>query len=420
MCEEVQIKVLHVLNDSIPNIAGYTTRAKYIVDSQKAIGFSPTVITSLRQIGTCSTAYHGCLQQEYFNGIAYYRSNNFKKIKIEIPLLRELTEINNFLKNIDIAVKIAKPNIIHAHSPILVGYPASKIAKRYSIPFVYEIRAFWEDAAVDQGKMKQGSVKYRLIRHLETRLLKKSDAVVVICEGLKNDLLKRGIKKEKIFVVPNAVDTQRFKPIVRDEGLYKQLSLTGKKVIGYIGTLYNFEGIKYLVEAMNILKDRQDVVCLIIGYGQSENIIKQLINNYGLENKVRFLGKVPHAQVNSYYSVIDILVYPRISRRITELVTPLKPLEAMAMKKTVIASDVGGLKELICDRNDGLLFKAEDPHDLAGKILFLLNNDKSSNELGENAGKNMIKKRNWLEIVKKYQEVYDYARGVRNYEMKNI
>ena len=407
------MKVLHVLDVTIPRIAGYTTRAKYIVDNQRKIGFEPLVISSLRQGSETVSSQEECdLKVDNYDGIQYYRSMDFVlmqgKRKRTLPFIRELQELETFSRNIEIVVKKNKPDMIHAHSPVTVGYAAYKVAKKYNIPFTYEVRAFWEDASVDQGKIKYKSAKYYLIKCMETHLLKKSDAVVVICEGLKKDIIRRGISSEKIFIVPNGVDTEIFVPLDRDESLANQVVDSNQTVIGYIGTMYNFEGIRYLIEAMRLLRDRKDIVCLIVGFGQSEAEVKELIRKNNLQDTIKFLGKVPHENIKSYYSIIDILVYPRISRRITELVTPLKPLEAMSMEKTVIASDVGGLKELIQDQKDGLLFRAEDPQDLKDKILFLIDNKDIARQLGQTARNSMIQKRSWNNIVTEYKSVYEY------------
>jgi PEP-CTERM/exosortase A-associated glycosyltransferase len=380
------------------------------------LSLNPVVISSLRQPKDPSYKVKEFdLQDEFYDGIPYFRSIDFTsekwQKKSKLPFLRELLEINTFAKNIDILIKKIKPDLIHAHSSILVGYAALKAARKNNLPIVYEIRAFWEDAAVEQGKTTQVSCRYHVSRYLETILLRKVDAVTVICEGLKKDIIKRGIPEEKIFVVRNGVDTERFFPIKKDSDLSNKLSLNGKKVLGFIGTLFHFEGIEILINAMYHLKNRDDIVCIIIGHGQSEEKLKTLIKEYNLEDKVKFLGKISNEIIESYYSIIDIFIYPRLSFRITELVTPLKPLEAMAMGKTVIASDVGGQKELINDGKDGLLFKAGDPHDLVEKILYVISNESVTQKYGRTARENMVKNRNWNRITEIYKKVYEYARS---------
>lgn len=410
------MKILNVLDISIPTTIGYTTRARYIVNNLKKHSFNPTVISSLRQPNDPNCRSNGFeLPEGSYDGIPYFRSVHFthqkRRCKLKLPFFSELLEVLLFAKNIDILTKRIKPDIIHAHSPVLVGYAAYKAAKMNSLPIVYEVRAFWEDAAVDQGKMAQGSFRYRVIKYLESRLLTKVDAITVICEGIKNDIINRGIPAEKIFVVKNGVDTERFIPLKKDIDLIDKLSLKGKTVVGFIGTLFNFEGLDLLVKGMSQFKDHENVICLIIGYGQSEKRIINLINEYNLTKKVIFLGKIPHKVIESYYSIIDIFVYPRISLRITELVTPLKPLEAMAMGKPVIASDVGGLKELINDGVDGILFKSGDHNELVQKIRYLIQNKDFSQKLGKKARQNMMTDRNWEKTTEIYKKAYSYARS---------
>jgi len=408
------MKVLNVLDITIPLVDGYTTRAKYIVKSLKKLSFEPVVVSSLRQPEDPNCKTNGFdLPEGFYDEIPYYRAIDSPSSKTSIltksRFLREILEINTFAKNIEILIERIAPELLHAHSPLLVGYAALRAARKHNLPVVYEVRAFWEDAAVDQGKAIQWALRYRVTRTLETRLLRKVDAITVICEGLKKDIVERGIPEEKIFVVRNGVDTERFVPIKKDDGLLEKISLRGKKVIGFIGTLFNFEGIDILIEGMKLLKDHQNIVCLIIGHGQSEEKLRGLIRKYSLEDKVLFLGQISNEIIESYYSIIDIFVYPRHSYRITELVTPLKPLEAMAMGKTVIASDVGGLKELIHDGQDGLLFKSGDPHSLVKSILYLINNKSVAENLRRTARRNMVQYRNWDKITETYKKVYEYA-----------
>ncbi|MCF8089963.1 MAG: glycosyltransferase, partial [Desulfotignum sp.] len=284
----------------------------------------------------------------------------------------------------------------HAHSPSLNAAACLKHCRTHQIPLVYEIRAFWEDAAVDRGAFRQGSVKYRLRRHHETVMVRKADAVIAICEGIKTDLLDRGISEKKIHVVHNGVDHSLFQPLTPDAALKTGLGLQDKTIIGFVGSFFHFEGLQDLIRAMpGIIEENSDAVLLLVGGGQVEDHLHSLTRELGLENVVRFTGRVPHDQVSRYYSIIDLLVYPRIRKRITELVTPLKPLEAMAMEKAVLMSDVGGLRELVDARNVAAFFRAGDVADLAAKCLTLCADVERRRSMGHRARQNMVSGWGW-------------------------
>jgi PEP-CTERM/exosortase A-associated glycosyltransferase len=242
------------------------------------------------------------------------------------------------------------------------------------IPVVYEVRAFWEDAAVDHGTTTEGSLRYRLTRRLETHALRQAAHVFTICEGLRQDIVARGITPAKVTVIPNAVDIEDFEPGgTPDSELKTRLGLQGATVLGFIGSFYAYEGLDLLLDALpQLLQRRPDVRVLLVGGGPQEAALKAQAQALGVADKVVFTGRVPHAEVQRYYDLVDVLTYPRHSMRLTELVTPLKPLEAMAQGRLLVASDVGGHKELIRHGQTGLLFKAGSAQALADTVLDLL------------------------------------------------
>jgi PEP-CTERM/exosortase A-associated glycosyltransferase len=273
---------------------------------------------------------------------------------------------------------------------------------------VYEIRAFWEDAAVDHGSTREGSLRYRLTRALETWAVKQADAVTVICEGLRNDLVARGIAADKITVIPNAVDIDKFavggKP---DAELKMKLGLGNSRVLGFIGSFYAYEGLDLLVAALPaILSQMPDVKVLLVGGGPQDAALKQQVMALDLKDRVVFTGRVPHAEVNRYYDLVDVLVYARHPMRLTELVTPLKPLEAMAQGRLMVASDVGGHRELIEDSKTGVLFRAGSVDDLAGKVVALLQNEPEWDRMKRNGREFVESERNWAASVARYRGVY--------------
>ena len=306
-----------------------------------------------------------------------------------------------------------KPDLLHAHSPVLNAYPALHVGRQLGIPVVYEIRAFWEDAAVDHGTQSEWGLRYRLTRAMETRAVRQANQVVTICGGLRGDLIARGIPLVKIGVVPNAVDIEQFsRGGEPDPALKARLGLGDSQVIGFLGSFYAYEGLDLLIKALPLVLERApDVKLLLVGGGPQEANLKAQAAALNLADKVVFVGRVPHAEVNHYYDLVDLLAYPRHAMRLTDLVTPLKPLEAMAQGHLLIASDVGGHQELIEDGHTGVLFRAGDAADLADKALAALNLPDGGAALRANGRHFVESERNWARSIANYRDIYARALG---------
>ncbi|MFH1563681.1 MAG: TIGR04063 family PEP-CTERM/XrtA system glycosyltransferase [Nitrospirota bacterium] len=398
------MKILHVLDHSLPYISGYSIRSNYIVECEKKIGITPSVITSPKHI-TNSDA------EEIINGITYYRTmfseNKLDRFGNKIPFIREFLLMKCLRKRMFNLLKNNSFDIIHAHSPSLCGIPALLVAKKYKIPIIYEIRALWEEAAIESGRFRKNSFKYQISKFIEKNLFQKVDVITTICQGLKDNLIQRGIKEDKIFVIPNCVDTSKFVPQQKDKELIEKYQLQDKIVLGFIGSFYKFEGLEYLIRAVpNILKEYKDIKILLIGEGEDKESLKEITQRIGVKDNIFFIGKISHDQILKYYSIIDILVYPRINTPLTNIVTGLKLLEAMSMEKVVVASDVGGNKELIKDKITGILFKAEDVEDLSTKLITIIKDTGLRNQLGKSARNDMISNRDWDKTVLKYKDIY--------------
>lgn len=395
------MKILHVLDHSIPLHSGYTFRTRSILKQQHALGWETVHVTSPK---------HGDFDNkvEMIDGLTFYRTEVPTGISSKLPVLNQLGLVNPLYRRILEAIEIEKPDVIHAHSPALNGLAALKASRKTGLPVVYEIRAFWEDAAVDHGTCKEGDLRYRLTRKMETHVVHKVDAVTTICEGLRKDLLARGLADEKVTVIPNAVNIEQFNIITqRDEALTATYNLDEKIVVGFLGSFYGYEGLELIVDALpKILKSIPNVVFLLVGGGPQEQNLKEQINRLGLQDNIIMTGRVPHSEVGRYYSLVDLLLYPRKPMRLTELVTPLKPLEAMAQGKLVLASDVGGHKELITDNENGWLFESGSVDALARKAISVLKDQESWPTIIANGRKFVEGIRNWKNSVARYEKVY--------------
>lgn len=398
------MRILHVLDHSIPLHSGYTFRTLAILREQRALGWETLHLTSPKHSGTQA-------REEEVDGWHFHRAPLPPSPLSRIPLVRELRLMRRTARRIEDIVRQHRPDVIHAHSPVLNALPALRVGGRFGIPVVYEVRAFWEDAAVDHGTARDGGPRYRLSRAIETWALKRADAVTTICEGLRAEIIGRGIDAQRVTVIPNAVDTDQFaagrEP---DEALKQELGLEGCVVLGFIGSFYAYEGLPLLLEALpKMIAVDPRVRLLLVGGGPQEASLRALVGSLGLQDEVVFAGRVPHHEVQRYYDLVDVLVYPRLSMRLTELVTPLKPLEAMAQGRLLVASDVGGHRELIRDRETGVLFKAGDVEALAQKVLDLLADRRSWAPMREAARRFVERERNWALSVGRYRDAYPRA-----------
>lgn len=257
--------VVHVLDHSIPLQSGYTFRTRAILKEQRALGWQTTQVT-----GPKHNQGKPVPAIEQIDGLEFYRCQEAKGFVANLPVFGQWSVIHVLTKRLIEVARKEQPDIIHAHSPALNGVAAVRAGRVLGLPVVYEVRGFWEDAAVSHGTSSEGGLRYRLSRAMETWVLKRADEVTCICEGIRNDLVLRGIDPAKITIVPNAVDASRFQPVgERDSAIERNLKLAGKKVIAFIGSFYAYEGLDLLVAAMPKLLSVRPRYTAIIGRRRS-------------------------------------------------------------------------------------------------------------------------------------------------------
>ncbi|MEZ5709403.1 MAG: glycosyltransferase, exosortase A system-associated [Blastomonas sp.] len=395
-------RILHILDHGLPLHSGYAFRTRAIMKAQLAAGLEVAGITSQRHQASGGSDES---EIETVDGLDFFRTPGTPHGPFP---LRELRDVAALARQIEQVCKQWTPDILHAHSPMLNGLAAMRAREKTGLPLLYEIRAFWEDAAVGNGTGQEGSPKYWLKRQLENHVIAGADAIAVICEGLKSDLLDRGIAAEKIMVSPNGVDHELFgNPPERDAELARSLGLDGKTVIGFIGSIYDYEGLDDLISAMPELVARHpDARLLLVGGGPMEYKLQAQALASPVSHAIHFTGRVPHQLVERYYSIIDVLAYPRKAMRLTDLVTPLKPLEAMAQGRLVAASDVGGHRELIRHGETGTLFPAGDPSAMAAALADLIGDPDRWPGLIANGRNFVATERDWARNIERYQPVY--------------
>ena len=385
------MKILHILYQSLPNISGSSIRSRDILKNQLKIGMQPIVITSpFQNPKTKSKSF------EEIDGIKYYRTFSNNKELVNENQSPFFIQIKKFFRIISFTIsvyRIAKKeeiDVIHVHAMFFCVIAGKITSILLNKPLVYEVRSLWEE------RFKRINCSnyliFSFVTFLETICMFLADHIVVINQNLKIELQKRLIlKKRKITVVENAVDLDR---IINANSNRHDL------VFGYIGTLSPIEGLDLLIEAFNNLNLPNKL--LIFGVGIELENLKKLSKGY---NNIEFRGMLDSSEIFSAYNQIDIVVNPRKCSYLTNTVTPLKTLEAMAYKKLVLASDVGGMKELIKDSKTGILFKSESLNELEKALLNILERE-DLNDIIHNAYNFIRKQRNWCYNAKIYKKLY--------------
>ncbi len=403
--------IIHLFKTVLPyENSGGAIRCRNIVDYQKYIGLCPVVVTPLGYPGEATGSIRS--RKEVINGIDYYFKNfvSLDDAK-KIPVCKR--ETFDVLLDYQLLKKLPV-DLIQASSGFR-GYELAQrgivLARALGVPFVYEVRSFhehtWRSHTADVLEAEMTQLRIRK----ENRCMQMADTVVTICDTMKQKLIDRGINGDKIFVIPNGVNSEKFSPELSTVDIKEKYAIGSKTVIGYISNLSKREGHSVLLQALNVLVNQKglDVAGLIVGDGPTNVSLQKQSKMLGLGDNVIFTGTVPHDEIIDYYNAIDIFVVPRIEDFASDFVTPMKPYEALAMKKPVLVSDRPVLQEIIHDGETGLVFKTNDVDDLATKIAYLMDNTDVAARLAEN-GRNWVEKNSsWESIIHIYKDVYAHA-----------
>ena len=407
------LRVLHVLDHSWPVHTGYSIRSLHLIAAQYRLGLRPQALTGPLQTVDDPNATETVVENITYRRTPFRGKFSEWAISRRRPVLREAAVVRLIRNRILELLENDTVDLVHAHSPALCGLGALQAARSKRLPFVYELRAFWEDAAVDQNKTSTRSLRYRLSQKLEDYVVHRADAVVGISQAILDELKKRKTEPAKLFHVPNGVDTEKFAPGSRNESLAAKLGLGSEPVLGFIGSLYRWEGVAWLVRAVTELR-RCGTACklLIVGDGEEMPAVREAVRELNAGDFIQVLGRVPHDEIERYYSVVDVMVYPRHSIRLTELVTPLKPLEAMALGKAILGSDVGGIRELVESEKTGVLYRADNVEDFCVQAKRVLAQATLRRKLGEEAREFILREKDWNVLARRYIDIYDFA--IRN------
>jgi glycosyltransferase involved in cell wall biosynthesis len=397
-------RVLHIVTDALPSTsAGYTVRTQEIALAQRAAGLDPHVVT---RIGFPVTA--GSVDGRAtvsVDGVPYHRL---------LPWVMPGRMDALYETHLRHAAKLTtelKPAVLHAASNYANAVIALALRDATRLPVVYEVRGFWEDTWLSRHtgtKDLKLSDRYLRTRALETHCMKSADLVVTLGEAMRDEILERGVDPDKVIIVPNGVSEEFLRPLPDDQGkLRASLGIKpGQHVVGLVSSLVAHEGIGTLLEAVKILNDRGiRTRALIVGDGPERPALQRQAQALGID--AIFPGRVPMSQVRAYHAVLDAFVVPRTPDRVCQLVTPLKPVEAMASGLPVVVSGVRALSEIVNDKVTGLVSAPLDPVALADALSGLLDNPDLRAELGANAREWVARDRTWAHNAARYREAYE-------------
>lgn len=407
-----QQRVFYLLHNSLPHhSAGYATRTHGLLRGIRGHGWDVQGVTRLgypydmpkmESLGPVDRTV-------VVDDVPYHRLSITEGVEMKSPIQAYTDRYSKALQKLAVE---KQPFLLHAASNHWNGLAAVTAARRLGIPSVYEVRGLWEVTRGSRDPEWMGGGMYRYIARMEADAAANADRVITITNALREELISRGVNANKITVVPNGVETSRFIPRERNEELAARLGLQNKTVVGYVGSILDYEGLGLLIDAAQKLKqERNDVAFLLVGDGAELAHFTERVESEDLSDTVIFTGRVPHHEVEDYYSIIDICPFPRLPLPVCEMVSPLKPFEAMAMEKAVIASDVDALAEIVSDSSNGVLFKKGDAESLTNRLRSLLDDPSLRIRIAEAGRRWVEKERDWKHLSGSIAAIYQELGG---------
>jgi len=405
----VSNRTFYLVYNSLPfHSAGYATRTHGLVAGLREQGFDTSILTRLGY-PRMFTKYQEAkfLEREEIDGVPYLR------LDTSVTGLYGKSNRAYIRANIQAtlrAISDSRPAIIHGASNFVTGLTAIGVARALGVPSVYEVRGLWEITALSRDPAYGNSLHYAQAVRLETEACLAADKVIAITGALKDELVRRGVPAQKIEVVPNGVDTERFQPRARDAKLSQKLGLRSDHVVvGYVGSILDYEGLDDLLRALRVTIDRgaSNLRLLVVGDGAAYQDCLKLSSDLGLQDHAIFTGRIPHHEVEAYYSLIDIAPFARKPLPVCEMVSPLKPFEAMAMGKCVIVSSVAALSEIVGDRPIALVHEKGSIEGLADAIFRLAGDPELRQRIGSAARDFVVTERDWRVLAQRVVHVYE-------------
>ena len=399
-------KVVHIFYSTLPSAKGGDIRSRDVVESQAEVGVDVLAVSSPFQ----PPAVPG-ESVEQFGGVSYYRtyseSDGLHISEKDQGLgvkLKKLGKIIPFVRYIRDLCAREKPDVIHAHSTFFCAAAAYFGGRRQGIPYVYEVRSLWEERSVMKSPTLKNKLVAKAAKTAETLAMRSADHLIVISEGLKHEALRRGVPEGKITIIGNAANLTRIPAV---EPTYRSKS-SSEWVFGYIGNLSDIEGLDLLIDAVRVLREKGWLNPVhIYGGGPAQ---ADLVSRAAQIDGVVFKGAFKPEDARSIYAEVDIVVNPRRRSALTDKVTPLKPLEAMAYRKPVVVSSVAGMLELVREGETGFVFEADDQQALADVLIRVTAAGAALDDVVSKAYAYVLENRSWRANGLKYQALYSTLR----------
>ena len=392
------MKILHLTDHFFPEYSGTTTRLYNLVSR---LPYPVGLFTSNRTMKGEIISQ----KEQRFGNVEVHRVPVVPNSLVRsIPLLRYAYVL---CREPGVFIRFAEQqpfDIVHAHNSLIYGEAASKLARKFNKPFILELHALSQEYSV--GVL--GNIKSSYIQRVDRRLLRRCDRVITLTQSLKEWIANfYKVPHSKISVVPNGADIEQFSPgndcRIAAEKLRHQLGINGE-IVMYGGVMDRMNGTNELPKIIpQIIRDRPSVYFIFVGHGPEEKRLISFSKQYS--NNVKFLPMVPYEEMPAYYQMCNVFILPRPSTISTETLIPLKLLEAMAMEKPVLGSNVGGIGEVITHGQNGYLFQKGNIDDFKNTLLEVLDADNA--QIGRNARKTVVDNYTWDNSVKILQKVYE-------------
>lgn len=403
----IRTGALHFLTNSLPHTgSGYAQRSHSILTSLQDEGWQISVLT--RAGYPLSVGKAGARAADIIDGISYGR---VLPVKYESDMQSKIQQQADALTE---AVLQLNPSVLHTTTDFSNALAVMSVAEAFALPWVYEVRGQLADTwASTRPDHARNSERFRLFKEREAYVAARATHVLTLGEAMKSELVSKGVPSEKISIAPNAVgDSYLEEPIRRSEA-HLALDLPSEhQYVGTVSSLVAYEGLDLLIRAAaELIPKNPKLRVLIVGSGVESNNLKELSKSLGIFEYCIFPGRVPRDEARTYHCALDIFVVPRRNLSVTQAVTPLKPVEALACEVPVIAADLPALRELVMHGETGLLVKPDDSHRLAEAIRTLLNDPSKRASMGAAGRKKMLAERTWTANAQKLSATYKLIAG---------